>query len=90
MENFGLVSEKDAIISLIVKTNNEMRVNEVFNRVYLRKDFKNDLNEQMKLMMGANQEKIKLAKETIADLLDMLKDASDDKPLAKTIKDILE
>lgn len=90
MENFGLVSEKDAIISLIVKTNNEMRVNEVFNRVYLRKDFKNDLNEQMKLMMGANQEKIKLAKETIADLLDMLKDANDDKPLAKTIKDILE
>lgn len=90
MENFGLVSEKDAIISLIVKTNNEMRVNEVFNRVYLRKDFKNDLNEQMKLMMGANQEKIKLAKETITDLLDMLKDASDEKPLAKTIKDILE
>lgn len=87
--DYGLISEKDAIISLIVKANNEMRVNEVLNRIFLRKDFKNDLNDNLKLMMGANQEKIKQGKETIVDLLDMLKDASSDKPLAKTIDDIL-
>lgn len=87
---YGLISEKDVILKMLAESHNQLRAMEITDRLMKRKDLKNDMNQDEQRFMGQNQAKMKLAKETIANLLEFLKDAKEEPELAKTIKDILE
>lgn len=81
-----LISEKDAILQMLVKTNNDLRFAEVTDKLLKRRNIIGKSSTDEQRMMGANQEKIRIAKETITDLLDFLKEASDVSPLAESLK----
>lgn len=85
MEN-KIITEKEAIASMFVKVHNELMSMEITNRILLRADMKNDLSNEEKLFMGKNQEKIKRSKDTLKHLAEFMKDANDEKDLAKVIE----
>lgn len=88
MENHGLISERQAVLDMIVEKHNQLRGLKVSDRLLQRRNIK-DLNQGQQQALGQVQKSIKEIENIIVDLLDFLKDAKAEPELAKTIDDIL-
>lgn len=92
--NIKPISEKNALITMIVEAQNEITQCKITDRVYQRMNlnpaFKtvplpNGQKVPLEMIMGANQKKIAQLEDTVKQYFDFLKDASDEIPLAKEL-----
>ena len=81
----GIITEKDAIRSMLIETSNNLVQAKITERLFARQNIKNQLDGAALKRMGANQEVIKRTQSMIKDLTEFLKEASDENPLAGII-----
>jgi len=81
----GVITEKDAIRSMLIETSNNLVQAKITERLFARQNIKNQLDGAALKRMGANQEVIKRTQSMIKDLTEFLKEASDENPLAGII-----
>jgi hypothetical protein len=77
----GLISEKDAVRSMLIETQNNLTQAELTDKLYQRL-MVGGLDNQAKLKMGANQQAVKMATSMVRNLKEIYKDASEEQPLA--------
>jgi hypothetical protein len=81
MTKQGIITEKDAIRSMLIEAQNQLTQAIVTDRLYKRRELRG-LDQNSKLKMGANQEAIRQATKMVEDLKEFYKDASEVNPLA--------
>ena len=81
----GIITEKDAIRSMLIETQNNLTQAKITERLFARQNIKNQMDEAALKRMGANQEIIKRTTSMVADLREFYKEAKDENPLADII-----
>ena len=87
MTKEGLVTEKDAIRSMLIETQNNLTQSTVTDKLYRRLEV-GGLDQQSMLKMGGNQKAMVMAEKMVRNLKELLKDASDVKPLADIFPEV--
>jgi hypothetical protein len=87
MTKEGLVTEKDAIRSMLIETQNNLTQSTVTDKLYRRLEV-GGLDQQSLLKMGGNQKAMVMAEKMVRNLKELLKDASDVKPLADIFPEV--
>lgn len=81
MTKEGILTEKDAIRSMLIETQNQLTQMLVTDRLLKRQDLRG-MDQKLKLRMGANQEAIRQATKMVEDLREFYETASEKSPLA--------